>query len=154
MPCWGSGFPGLRDTCQTGSIQACPRTHNKFTGTSGLSPLTYSVDDKGCPTCLTGLLWGPEHHTFAKRSEYSPTGTTIISVPVLFGRGKMATKLDSPPFISAISQTGVKENGGGGVLTGKLQPSVKPNWHTVHSYKHQETNSPESGRVLSQRLCR
>lgn len=77
----------------------------KLTGPSPRVWVSSSIqwDGKACPTCLIGLLWGPEHHKFAKSSKYSPRGTTIISDSMLLGRGKMATKLDSPPFISAIS---------------------------------------------------
>lgn len=77
MPPWESGFLGPRDTRQTGSIQTRPHTH-KFTGASCLGLLTFQWDGKACPTCLIVLLWGPEHHRFAKSSKYGPTGTTII----------------------------------------------------------------------------
>ena len=114
--CVNEGSPGAEIKCHVGDLGfQVPETR----AAQAASKVALIPSSLARPTCLIHLLWGPDYHKFAKRSKYGPTGTAVISDPVLLG--KRATKLDSPPSLSAISQTGMKENGGGGVLAGKLQ---------------------------------
>lgn len=75
------------------------------------SPIQW--DGKACLPASLGCYEG-QNHRFAKSSKYGPTGTTFLIDMAILRQGQTAMKLDFPPFVSVISQTGMKENGRGG----------------------------------------
>lgn len=138
-----------------------PSSCNRFKGTSGLVWSSHLFSGMARPVLpASSGCCGSQNTMFAgKRApNMVPQAQPSSEKPHALRQGQMAMRLDSilslnPSFdLCHLSDWDKGKRHRWQDSKGNFKP-VKPNGHTAWSYACQETNSPESGLALSQRLC-